>query len=37
MQVLITGLHEFQRTVRFAIDEDPAVIRECVRERLEAE
>jgi hypothetical protein len=27
VQVLITGRHGFERTVRFAIDEDPAVIR----------
>jgi hypothetical protein len=37
VQVLITGRHGFKRTVRFAIDEDPAVIRERVRETLEAE
>ena len=36
-QVLITGPYGFERTVRFAIDEDPAVIRASVRETLEAE
>jgi hypothetical protein len=37
VRVLITVPHGFERTVRFAIDEDPAVIRERVRETLEAE
>ena len=37
VRVLITGRHGFERMVRFAIDEDPAVIRERVRETLEAE
>jgi hypothetical protein len=37
VQVLITGRHGFERTVRFAIDEDPAVIHERVRETLEAD
>lgn len=37
VRVLITGRQGFERTVRFAIDEDPAVIRERVRETLEAD
>ena len=32
VKVLITGPHEFQRTVTFALDDDPAVIAEQVRE-----
>jgi hypothetical protein len=34
-RVLVTGLHGFERTVTFAIDDDPAVIAERVRETLE--
>ena len=34
-RVLITGPHGFERTVTFAIDDDPAVISDRVRERLE--
>ena len=34
-RVLITGSHGFERTVIFAIDDDPAVIAERVRETLE--
>jgi hypothetical protein len=34
-RVLITGPHGFERTVVFAIDDDPAVIAESVRETLE--
>ena len=37
VRVVITGRHGFQRTVSFAIDEDPAVIRERVRKTPEAE
>jgi hypothetical protein len=37
VRVLITGRRGFERTVRFAVDEDPAVIRDRVRETLEAE
>jgi hypothetical protein len=33
--VLITGLHGFERTVTCALDDDPAVIAERVRETLE--
>jgi hypothetical protein len=33
-RVLITGSHGFERTVTFAIDDDPAVIAERVRETL---
>jgi hypothetical protein len=33
-RVLITGPHGFERTVAFAIDDDPAVIAERVRETL---
>jgi hypothetical protein len=34
-RVLITEPHGFERTVTFAIDDDPAVISERVRETLE--
>ena len=34
-RVLITGPHGFERTVVFAIDDDPAVIAERVRETLD--
>jgi hypothetical protein len=34
-RVLITGPHGFERTVTFAIDDDPAVIAERVRQTLE--
>ena len=34
-KVLITGPHGFERTITFAIDDDPAVIAEGVRETLE--
>jgi hypothetical protein len=34
-RVLVTGPHGFERTVTFAIDNDPAVIAEHVRETLE--
>jgi hypothetical protein len=34
-RVLITGPHGFERTVRFAIDDDAVVIAERVRETLE--
>jgi hypothetical protein len=34
-RVLITGPHGFERTVTFAIEHDPAVIAERVREALE--
>jgi len=34
-RVLITGPHGFERTVIFAMDDDPAVIAERVRETLE--
>ena len=34
-RVLITGAHGFERTVKFALDDDPAVIAERVRETLE--
>lgn len=33
-RVLITGPHGFERTAMFALDEDPAVIAERVRETL---
>ncbi len=33
--LLITGSQGFERTATFAIDEDPAVIAERVREALE--
>jgi hypothetical protein len=35
-KVLITGPHGFERTVAFALDDDPAVIADRVRETLEA-
>jgi hypothetical protein len=35
VKVLITGPHGFERTVTFAVDDDPAVIAERVRETLE--
>jgi hypothetical protein len=34
-RVLITGPHGFERAVTFAIDDDPAVIAERVRETME--
>lgn len=34
-RVLITGAQGFERTATFAIDDDPAVIAERVRETLE--
>ena len=34
-RVLITGSHGFERTVVFALDDDPAVIAERVRETLD--
>jgi hypothetical protein len=34
-RVLITGSHGFERTMTFAIDDDPAVIAESVRETLD--
>jgi hypothetical protein len=34
-RVLITGPHGFERTVTFAIDADPLVIAERVREAME--
>jgi hypothetical protein len=34
-RVLITGSHGFERTAAFAIDDDPAVIAERVRETIE--
>ena len=34
-RVLVTGPHGFERTVTFAIDDDPALIAERVRETLE--
>jgi hypothetical protein len=33
--VLITGPHGFDRTVAFALDDDPVVIAERVRESLD--
>jgi hypothetical protein len=33
--VLITGPHGFERTVAFALDDDPAAISERVRETVE--
>jgi hypothetical protein len=33
--VLITGPHGFERTVALALDDDPAVIAERVRETVE--
>jgi hypothetical protein len=35
ISLLITGPHGFERTVTFAINDDPAVIAERVRETLE--
>ena len=35
VKVLITGPHRLERTVAFAIDEDPGLIAERVRETLE--
>jgi hypothetical protein len=35
VRVLITGPHGFERTVMFAIDDDPAVIADRVRETLD--
>jgi hypothetical protein len=35
VKVLITGPHGFERTVTFALDDDPAVIAERVRETIE--
>ena len=35
LRVLITGPHGFERTVTFAIDDDPAVIAEMVRETMD--
>jgi len=34
-RLLITGPHGFERTVTIAIDDDPAVIAESVRETLD--
>jgi hypothetical protein len=34
-RVLITGAHGFERTVMFALDDDPVVIAERVRETLD--
>lgn len=34
-RVLITGSHGFERTVMFALDDDPAIIAERVRETLD--
>jgi hypothetical protein len=34
-RVLITGSHGFERTMLFALDDDPAVIAERVRETLD--
>jgi hypothetical protein len=34
VKVLITGPHGFDRTVTFALDDDPAVIAERVRETM---
>ena len=34
-KVLITGPHGFERTAFFAVDDDPAVISERVRETLD--
>src|SRR5260370_5881351 len=33
-RVLITGAHGFERTVMFALDDDPAIIAERVRDTL---
>jgi hypothetical protein len=35
VKVLITGRHGFERTLVFALDDDPAVIAERVRETME--
>jgi hypothetical protein len=35
VRVLITGPQGFERTVLFALDEDPAVITEQVRETID--
>ena len=35
LRVLITGSHGFERTVMLALDDDPAVIAERVRETLD--
>jgi hypothetical protein len=35
VKVLITGPQGFERTVKFALDDDPAVIAERVRETME--
>jgi hypothetical protein len=35
VKVLITGPHGFERTLSFAMDEDPAVIQDRVRETVE--
>jgi len=35
VKVLITGPHGFERTVTFALDDDPAVIAEQVRKTME--
>ena len=34
-RVLVTGAHGFERTVTFAIDYDPAVISQRVKETME--
>jgi hypothetical protein len=34
-KVLITGPHGYERTVTLALDDDPAVIAERVRETME--
>jgi hypothetical protein len=34
-RILITGPHGFERTITFAIDDDPAVIAERVRETMD--
>jgi hypothetical protein len=34
-KVLITGPHGFERAVMFALDDDPAIVAERVREALE--
>ena len=35
VRVLLTGPHGFERTIRFAADEEPAVITERVRAMLD--
>jgi len=35
VKVLITGPHGLERTVTFALDDDPAIVAERVRETLE--